>query len=81
VLQPFANPLLSTAGSGDVLAGMIVALLGQGLDPFAAAALGAYLHGAAGELAAAEVGAAGLLAGELADYVPRVQALLRPGDI
>ncbi|HSM55743.1 MAG TPA: NAD(P)H-hydrate dehydratase [Candidatus Sulfomarinibacteraceae bacterium] len=75
-LLPFANPLLSAAGSGDVLSGVIVALSGQGLDPFDAAVLGAYLHAAAGELARAEWGDAGLLSGEIADWVPEVRMRL-----
>ena len=48
---PFANPGLSHAGTGDVLAGMITGLRAQGLSPFDAAVAGAYLHGYAGELA------------------------------
>lgn len=76
-LMPFANPLLATGGSGDVLAGVIVALLGQGLAPYEAAALGAYLHGAAGELASRQLGRAGLLTSELADWLPEVWQRLR----
>lgn len=76
VLLPFAHPILSTAGSGDVLAGVIGALLGQGLPPYEAAVLGAYLHGAAGRLAADDVGDAGLLAAEIADWVPDVRRRL-----
>lgn len=72
-LMPFANPALAVAGSGDVLAGVIVSLLAQGLPPFEAALLGAYLHGAAGQLAAEQQGDAGLLASEIADYVPAVR--------
>lgn len=68
-LLPFATPALSTAGSGDVLAGVIVALLGQGLAPYEAAVLGGYLHGAAGQLAEEATGPAGLLAGEIAEWV------------
>lgn len=68
-LLPFATPVLSTAGSGDVLAGVIVALLGQGLAPYDAAVLGGYLHGAAGQLAEAAQGRAGVLAGEIAGWV------------
>jgi len=75
-LLPFANPALSTAGSGDVLAGVIVSLLGQGLSPYEAAVLGGYLHGAAGHLAGAEVGEAGLLAAEIADWLPVVRRQL-----
>ncbi len=59
------NPGMATGGSGDVLAGMIVSLLGQGVRPPEAAALGAYLHGAAGDLCAEELGECGLLAGDL----------------
>jgi NAD(P)H-hydrate epimerase len=73
VLLPFANPALSTAGSGDVLAGVIVSLLGQGMAPFEAAVVGGYLHGAGGHLAGEEVGNAGLLAAEIADWLPEVR--------
>ena len=73
---PFANPLLGSAGSGDVLSGVILALLGQGLGGYEAAILGAYLHGAAGALARKEIGDAGLLSGELADWVPQAHQLL-----
>ncbi len=59
------NPGMATGGSGDVLAGILVSLLGQGVRPLEAAALGAYLHGAAGDLCAAEIGECGLLAGDL----------------
>lgn len=71
-LCPFAHPLLATAGSGDVLAGIIAAYLAQGLDPFAAARLGVYLHAAVAEAAEAEFGRAGLLASEIAARIPRV---------
>lgn len=71
-LNPFANPLLATAGSGDVLSGMIGAYLAQGLAPFEAACMGVYLHGAAGEALKDEYGEAGLLAGEIAGRLPRV---------
>jgi ADP-dependent NAD(P)H-hydrate dehydratase / NAD(P)H-hydrate epimerase len=53
---PFANPALAKAGTGDVLAGMIAGLLGQGLDPYDAAVAGAYLHGLAGAFAGLSVG-------------------------
>ncbi len=71
-LSPFANPLLATAGSGDVLAGMIGAYLAQGLEPFAAASLGVYMHGAVGEALRTEMGDSGLLAGDIAANLPRV---------
>ena len=71
-LSPFANPLLATAGSGDVLAGIIGGYLAQGVAPFEAACLGVYLHGAAGEVLREEYGTAGLLASEIASRLPRV---------
>ena len=58
---------LATAGSGDVLAGIVAGLLAQGLKPFDAARLGAYLHGACGRIAGP-----GLIAEDLADLLPRV---------
>jgi hydroxyethylthiazole kinase-like uncharacterized protein yjeF len=67
---PFAVPALATAGSGDVLSGVIVALLGQGLPTYEAAILGGYLHAAAGKISGLE---AGLLAGEIADRLPQVR--------
>ena len=61
------NPGMATGGSGDVLSGLIVSLLGQGVSPLKAAALAAYLHGAAGDLCAGTIGECGLLAGDLID--------------
>ena len=75
-LLPFANPLLAVGGSGDVLGGVIVGLLAQGVKPYEAAVLGGYLHGAAGQLAADYWGNAGLLASELADWVSHVRRAL-----
>ena len=74
---PFANPALSTAGSGDVLAGCIVGLLAQGLAPFEAAVCGAYLHGLAGARVAARLGVAGTLAGDLLPELPGAIASLK----
>ncbi len=71
-LSPFANPLLATAGSGDVLAGIIAGYLAQGAEPFTAACLGVYLHAAVAEAAQPDYGRAGLLAGDIADRLPRV---------
>ena len=65
---PFAASQLAIAGSGDVLAGVIVSLLAQGVVPYDAARLGAYLHGMAG-LEAAQY-ASGLIAREIADALP-----------
>ncbi len=76
-VNPTGTPLMSTAGSGDVLAGAIGALLAGGRGPEPAAFVGAYLHGAAGERLAETLGDAGLLAGELAEAIPLVRAALR----
>jgi hydroxyethylthiazole kinase-like uncharacterized protein yjeF len=70
VIEPFANPGLATAGTGDVLAGTIVALRAQGLGAFEAATAGVYLHGLAGELARHEIGAAGMVAGDVLAHLP-----------
>ena len=59
------------AGSGDVLTGLIAALLGQGLEAFAAAQLGAYTHGLAGDLAKADHGEVGLIASDILERLPR----------
>ncbi len=66
-IAPFENPALATGGTGDVLAGAIGALLAQGLAPFAAARVGVYLHGTAGDAARERMGDAGLLASDLPD--------------
>jgi NAD(P)H-hydrate epimerase len=73
VVNPTGTPLLATAGSGDVLAGMIGALLAGGLSDRDAAVAAAWLHGAAGERLAASLGDAGLLSHEVADAVPLVR--------
>ncbi len=64
------NPGMATAGTGDVLTGVIAALIGQGMDPFAAAKAGAYVHGLAGDLAARRVGQVSLTAGDVLSYLP-----------
>ena len=69
-LLPFANPGLGSAGTGDVLAGAIVALRAQGLDAFKAAVVGAYLHGLAGEIVRNRLGAAGIAASDVAQALP-----------
>ncbi len=77
VVNPTGTPLLATAGAGDVLTGVIGALLAGGLAPREAAMAGAYLHGAAAESLEPRLGDAGLLASEAADAVPGVRAALR----
>ena len=75
-VAPFENPALASGGTGDVLAGIIGALLAQGLRPAAAARLGVYLHGTAGDLVRERLGDAGLLASDLPDAVPLVRKRL-----
>ncbi|MCA9036667.1 MAG: NAD(P)H-hydrate dehydratase [Planctomycetaceae bacterium] len=64
------NSGMATGGSGDVLTGVIVSLLGQGLSPFNAAAVGVYAHGLAGDLAAAALGPQGMIASDLLRFLP-----------
>jgi hydroxyethylthiazole kinase-like uncharacterized protein yjeF len=64
------NSGMATGGSGDVLTGLIAALLAQGLPAFEAAQLAAHLHGLAGDLAAAELSEPGLIASDLPRYLP-----------
>ena len=68
-IAPFENPALASGGTGDVLSGTIGSLLGQGLAPFAAARLGVYLHGLAGDAVRERYGDAGLLASDLPDAI------------
>ncbi|MEX1095166.1 MAG: NAD(P)H-hydrate dehydratase [Planctomycetales bacterium] len=65
------NAGMATGGTGDVLTGLIAALLAQGMEPFDAARLGAHLHGLAGDLAAEELSQPGLIASDVARFLPR----------
>lgn len=67
---PTGNPGMATAGTGDVLTGIIVGLLAQGLPSWEAACVATYLHGYAGDLAAATSGQAGLIAGDVIEQIP-----------
>jgi NAD(P)H-hydrate epimerase len=79
-VSPFANAALATAGTGDVLAGSIGGLLAQAVEPWAAAGLGVYLHGAAAQEYAGDFGPSGLLASELGAGIARAAARLRRGE-
>lgn len=74
---PIATPALATAGTGDVLAGVIAGLLAQGVAPFAAACLGAWLHGTAGQQCQAEIGPGGVIASDLLARLPEQMNALR----
>lgn len=71
-ISPFGTAGMATAGSGDVLTGIIAALLAQSLDPFSAATLGAAIHGLCGEVAAKEKTNYSLIASDLIDALPSV---------
>jgi len=70
-ISDYASAGLATAGTGDVLAGAIAGLAGQGMPPFDAAVLGVYLHAAAGEMVKGELGDAGMLATDLLPALPK----------
>jgi len=69
--NPTGNPGMATGGSGDVLTGLITALVCQGLGTFEAAVLGVFLHGLAGDLAAGQLGQESLIASDLVDFLPQ----------
>ena len=71
-INPTGNPGMAVGGSGDVLSGIIVSLLGQGVEPLEAAACGAWLHGAAGDLCSAEMGQYGMLPTDMVNVLPRL---------
>ncbi len=71
-VSPFANPGLASAGTGDILAGIIAGLTAQGLDNYTAACLGVWLHGEAGEMVKSELGDTGMLASDLLPVIPKV---------
>lgn len=78
-VSPYANPLLGTGGTGDVLSGAIGGLLAQGLAPFEAACIAAYVGGMAAEAMRDELGDSGLLAGELPLALARAVRTLKFG--
>jgi ADP-dependent NAD(P)H-hydrate dehydratase / NAD(P)H-hydrate epimerase len=69
VLNTTGNPGMATIGAGDVLTGVVAGLLGQGVEPFDAAWLSAYLHGRAGDLAAERLGMRSVVASDILDHV------------
>src|SRR6266704_574437 len=79
--DPHEVPALATGGTGDVLAGVIGALIAQGSDPYAAAVTGVYIHAAAGRRISQRLGDAGLLASDLLPEIPHVMHVLRQGGL
>ena len=71
-INPTGNPGMAVGGSGDVLAGIIGAFLGQGIPPLQAAACGAWVHGAAGDLCAMDLGQYGMLPSDMLNALPRL---------
>lgn len=71
LINSSGNPGLATAGAGDVLTGMIAALIARGVGPLEAAGAAAYVHGVAADLAAAELGMDNLVASDLIDFLPQ----------
>ena len=74
------NPGMGTGGAGDVLTGVVAALIAQGMDAFAAAQLGAFAHGLAGDIARDQNGEVGMIAGDLVDALPDAFVHLGDGD-
>lgn len=71
------NPGMATAGSGDVLTGIITSLIAQGVKPFYASKLGVYIHGLAGDMAKEKKGEYGMIAGDILDEIPKsIQLIL-----
>lgn len=77
LFNPTGNPGMATPGSGDVLTGIITSLLAQGYLPIEAAQLGVYLHGLAGDLAAAELTEESMLASDMIRFLPAAFKKLR----
>ncbi|MBM3284851.1 MAG: NAD(P)H-hydrate dehydratase, partial [Candidatus Aminicenantes bacterium] len=78
-VNPTGNPGLATGGTGDVLSGMVGALLMQQKDPLQAAVAAVYLHGLSGDLAAQKTGERGLVAGDLIRFLPQAVRSLEEG--
>jgi NAD(P)H-hydrate epimerase len=75
--NPTGNPGMATAGSGDVLTGVLLALMAQGYSPENAALIGTYIHGASGDLAAEEKGENGMIASDIIENLPLTWSQLK----
>jgi len=78
-VNPTGNAGMATAGMGDVLTGVVAALLAQRLAPFDAACLAVFAHGLAGDFAARDIGPVGLVASDVAERLPRALHALQAG--
>ncbi len=78
IFNSTGNPGMATAGSGDVLTGILCGLLAQGYDPMMACLLGVYIHGMAGDLAAQEIGMESMIASDIVDRIAVVFRELSP---
>jgi NAD(P)H-hydrate epimerase len=81
ILNATGNPGMATAGAGDVLTGTIAGLIAQGVDAEEAAAVGCYLHGLAGDVAARRLGMRGLIAGDILRALPAAMLALESGAL
>jgi len=81
VLNSTGNPGMATAGAGDILTGTIAGLLAQGMDPVEAAAVGCFVHGLAGDIAARRHGRRGMIAGDIRDALPSALVALESGAL
>jgi NAD(P)H-hydrate epimerase len=80
-VNPTGNPGMATGGSGDVLTGMIGGYLARGIPAAEAAALGVYLHGLAGDLAASDLGESGMTPSDLIERIPKAARLLQKSGV
>lgn len=71
-LNPTGNPGMAVGGSGDILSGIIIGLIGQGIDPLRATACSAWLHGKAGDICAEQIGQYGMLPTDILSVLPRL---------
>jgi NAD(P)H-hydrate epimerase len=79
-VNPTGNPGMATGGAGDVLSGILGALLARGCEPWVAATAAVYVHGRAGDVAAARLGQESLLAGDVIDALPEAIRSLEHAD-
>ena len=81
ILNATGNPGMATAGAGDVLTGTIAGLIAQGVDAGEAGAMGCFVHGLAGDVAARRLGMRGLIAGDILSALPAALMALESGAL